>query len=101
MTLLIPALADAERVSRGVLEQGVRPRHQIWVERIGAAVDGVAAGRRDDAHRLRSVDLSRRGDQHPDRARLAATGARTRSTDIPDGVLAEHQVGECLLVAIL
>ena len=83
-----------------VLEQRVRPRHEVRVVRVGAAEDRVAAGRGDDAHRLRAVDLARRGDHHPDRRRLAAAGARAGAADVADGVLAEHQVGQRLLVAV-
>ena len=92
---------DAQRDGRRVLEQRVRPRDEVRVERVGAAEDRVAAGRRDDAHRLRAVHLAGRGDQHPDRGRLAAAGARAGAADVAEGVLAEHQVGQRLLVAIL
>ena len=88
-------------IGRRVLEQRVRPRHEVRVERVGAAEDGVAAGRGDDAHRLGAVDLARRGDEHPDRGRLAAAGARAGAADVADGVLAEHEVGQRLLVAVL
>ena len=70
MARLVPALADAHGVGRGVLEQRVGPGHEIWVERVGRTVDGVAAGGRDDAHRVRSVHVAGRGHDHPDDGRL-------------------------------
>ena len=99
-----PAWSQRARMPRAtagrVLEQRVRPRHEVRVVRVGAAEDRVAAGGGDDAHRFRPVDLARRGDEHPDRRRLAAAGARARAADVAEGVLAEHQVGEGLLVAV-
>ena len=91
---------DAERDRGRVLEQRVRPRHEVRVERIRAAEDRVAAGRGDDPHRLRSVDLAGRGHDHPDRGRLAAAGTGAGAADVAEGVLAEHEVGQRLLVAI-
>ena len=99
--VLVPARPDAERDGRRVLEQRVRPRHEVRVVRVGAAEDRVAAGRGDDAHRVRAVDLAGRRDQHPHGGRLAAAGARAGAADVAEGVLAEHQVGERLLVAVL
>ena len=46
------------------------------------------------------MDLAGRGDDHPDRGRLATAGTGPRAADIADRVLAEHQVGEGLLVAV-
>ncbi len=64
---------------------------------IGTAVDGVAAGGRHDPHRLRSVDLAGCGDQHADGRCLAAAGAAASTTDIAEGMLAEHQIGQGLV----
>ena len=97
---LVPARPDAERDRRRVLEQRVRPRHEERIERVGAAVDRVAAGGRDDPHRLRAVDLASGRDHLADRGRLAATGARPGPAEVADGVLAEQEVGQGLLVAI-
>ena len=47
-----------------------------------------------------AVDLARGGDEHAQRGRLAAAGARAGAADVADGVLAEHQVGQRLLVAV-
>jgi hypothetical protein len=46
------------------------------------------------------MDLARRGDEHPDRRRLAAPGARARPADVAERVLAKHEVREGLLVAV-
>ncbi len=97
MALLVPAAADAERIGRRVLEERVRPRHAVRVEGIRGAEDRVAAGRGHDAHRLRTVDLPRRGDHHPDRRRLTAAGARSGTADIAIRVLTQHEVGEDLV----
>ena len=40
------------------------------------------------------MDLARGGDHHADRGGLAAARARSRTTDVAERVLAEHEVGK-------
>jgi hypothetical protein len=97
---LIPSLADAGSDGRGILEERVRPRDEVGIERVRAAEHAVAARGGDDAHRIWPVDLACRCDHHPNGRRLAAPGTRARAADVADRVLAEHQVGQGLLVPV-
>ncbi len=98
---LIPAQPDAHGIGRAVLEERVGPRNGERVVRVRAGEDGVAARLGDDAHALRSVDLQRGRRDHADDRAFTAAGARTAAADEAEGVLAEHDVGQGLLVPVL
>ena len=85
---------------RGVLEQRVRPRHQVRVVRIGRGVDRVAAGGGDDAP-LVAVLRAGRGAHHPQGRALAAAGARAGPAGVDVRLLLEHHVDEQVVADVL
>ena len=98
---LVPARAHAHGVGGRVLEQRVRPRHEVRVVGIRRRVDRVAAGGRDDAPLDRRTWRRWRRTACAAPSPLAAAGARAGAADVDVRLLLEHHVDQQVVVDVL